>query len=71
MNQASSALKVGEVAEMSGVTQQHIYKMAASGQLPSFRVAGAGRFDPQDLAQWLTKKAPHSVSAEVSRSRAG
>jgi Helix-turn-helix domain len=46
------------------VTPQHIYKMAASGQLPSFRVAGAVRFDPQDLAHWLTKKVPPPGLAE-------
>jgi excisionase family DNA binding protein len=69
LSKRSSALKVAEVAEMFGVTQQHIYKMAANGQLPSFRVAGAVRFDPQDLAQWLARKAPHATSAEVSRSR--
>jgi excisionase family DNA binding protein len=63
----SSALKVNEVAEMFGVTPQHIYKMAASGQLPSFRVAGAVRFDPQDLANWLMKKSPTSVPVERFR----
>jgi excisionase family DNA binding protein len=63
----SSALKVHEVAEMFGVTPQHIYKMAASGQLPSFRVAGAVRFDPQDLANWLMKKSPTSVPVERFR----
>jgi hypothetical protein len=37
----SSALKVGEVAAMFGFPPQHIYKMAANGEPPFFRVAGA------------------------------
>ena len=71
LSKKSAALKVAEVAQMFGVTPQHIYKMAASGKLPSFRVAGAVRFDPDDLAQWLAKKAPHSASAEVSNGQSG
>lgn len=71
LSKRTSALKVAEVAEMFGVTQQHVYKMAASGQLPSFRVAGAVRFDPEDLAQWLLKKAPHSVTMTRFENRAG
>jgi excisionase family DNA binding protein len=69
LSKRTSALKVAEVADMFGVTQQHIYKMAASGQLPSFRIAGAVRFDPEDLAQWLRKKAPHVVAVGQHESR--
>ncbi len=69
LSRRTSALKVAEVAEMFGVTQQHIYKMAASGQLPSFRIAGAVRFDPEDLAQWLKRKAPQTVSSNRAESR--
>jgi excisionase family DNA binding protein len=71
LSKRTSALKVAEVAEMFGVTQQHVYKMAASGQLPSFRVAGSVRFDPEDLAQWLRKKAPHPATMTRVESKAG
>jgi excisionase family DNA binding protein len=47
------ALRVSEVAMLFSVTDQHIYKMAARGILPSLRIAGAIRFDPQDLMNWL------------------
>lgn len=47
------ALRVSEVAHLLCVTPQHIYKMAANGLLPSLRVSGAIRFDPQDLVNWL------------------
>jgi excisionase family DNA binding protein len=40
------------------VTPQHIYKLASSGRMPSIRVARAIRFDPQQVANWLTQSAP-------------
>jgi excisionase family DNA binding protein len=50
------AMKVSELTELLGVDDKHIYRMAARGQLPSFRVGGAVRFDPQEVAKWLRLK---------------
>jgi excisionase family DNA binding protein len=62
----TSALKVAEVAELLGVTPQHIYKMAASGRIPSFRISGSVRFDPDEVASWLKEKqAPAAASQRV------
>ena len=55
------ALRVNEVANLLCVTAQHIYKMAARGALPSLRIAGAIRFDPQDLVNWLKTKENQSL----------
>ncbi len=52
------ALKASELAKLLGVTRQHIYKMAAAGSLPSFRVGAAVRFDPKQVAEWLKKTMP-------------
>ena len=52
------ALKAGELAKLLGVTRQHIYKMAAAGSLPSFRVGSAVRFDPKQVAEWLKSTMP-------------
>jgi excisionase family DNA binding protein len=52
----SGALKVAEIAKLLGVTPQQIYKMAASGTIPSFRISGSVRFDPDDVAEWLRTK---------------
>jgi excisionase family DNA binding protein len=52
----TGALKVAEVAKLFGVTPQHIYKMAASGNIPSFRISGSVRFDPDEVAAWLKDK---------------
>jgi len=66
----TGALKVAEMAELFGVTPQHIYKMAASGRIPSFRISGSVRFDPDELAAWLKEKqAPAAVSRRVGSTR--
>jgi excisionase family DNA binding protein len=46
LQRRTGALKVRDIAELFGVTPQHIYKMAASGKIPSFRISGSVRFDP-------------------------
>jgi excisionase family DNA binding protein len=56
IEQRSSALKVGELAALLQVTPQHIYKLASAGQIPFFRVEGAIRLDPQEIAGWLRDK---------------
>lgn len=62
------ALKAGELAKLLGVTRQHIYKMAAAGAIPSFRVGTAVRFDPKQVAEWLRQRMTQTVaSASLSR----
>ena len=62
----TGALKVAEIAKLFGVTPQHIYKMAASGRIPSFRISGSVRFDPDDVAAWLKEKqAPVAASRRM------
>ena len=53
IEQRSSALKVNELAEMLQVTPQHIYRLASAGLIPCFRIEGAIRLDPQEVAAWL------------------
>ena len=52
------ALRVRDLAQILGVSSQQIYKMAASGEIPSFKVANAVRFDPHETAEWLKEKYP-------------
>jgi excisionase family DNA binding protein len=44
-------MRICDLTELLGVDDKHIYRMAARGQLPSFRVGGAVRFDPQEVAK--------------------
>ena len=48
-----NAMKVAEVAEMLQVSQRHVYKLVADGEIPFFKVGEALRFDPCLLADWL------------------
>lgn len=60
LEKENGALRARDVARLFQVTQQHIYKMAAAGTMPSFRVAGAIRFDPHEIANWLRRAQPVS-----------
>ena len=51
------AITAREVAELLGISQITVYKMAARAQLPSFRIGSAVRFDPRAIGEWLRKRA--------------
>jgi excisionase family DNA binding protein len=57
------AMRARELAKLLGVTRQHVYKMAADGAIPSFRVGASVRFDPTLVAEWLRRKMPKPVVA--------
>lgn len=61
IEQRSSALKVNELANILQVTPQHIYRLASQGLIPCFRIEGAIRLDPQELAIWLQSKQPKTI----------
>jgi excisionase family DNA binding protein len=52
----SGAMRVADLTGLLGVDDKHIYRMAARGQIPSFRLGGAVCFDPQEVANWLRSK---------------
>jgi excisionase family DNA binding protein len=46
-----------ELGVLLNLSRKHIYKLAKTGRMPSYRLGGAIRFDPQATADWLEKKA--------------
>ena len=48
-----SMLTAREVAELLGVHENWVYDHAASGDLPSYKIGGTRRFDPDDLRGWI------------------
>jgi predicted DNA-binding transcriptional regulator AlpA len=48
------------IAVSIDMSVKHIYKLAASGQLPHYRWHGSVRFDPKKIAQWLES---HEIAA--------
>jgi len=49
----ATAMTVREVAAYLNVAEKTIYRLAQKGELPGFKVAGAWRFQRQDLDHWI------------------
>jgi hypothetical protein len=54
VREMQQALRVLDPARLLGVSK--IYKTAASGEIPSFKVANALSFDPHHTGEWLKEK---------------
>jgi excisionase family DNA binding protein len=67
IEEKNEALRVRDIAQILGVSVQQIYKLAAKGQIPSFRIANSVRFDPQEFAGWLRDKYPSSRVSPMDR----
>ncbi len=68
IEEKTEALRVRDIAQILDVSVQQVYKMAAKGQIPSFRIANAVRFDPEEFATWLRTKYPAQPIASIDRS---
>lgn len=53
---APNALTVRDLTKFWRVSDQTIYRLAASGTIPHFRLAGSIRFDPKEIANWIRKR---------------
>jgi excisionase family DNA binding protein len=42
-----------QVAELLGVHENWVYDQAAAGELPSYKIGGSRRFDPDELRGWI------------------
>jgi excisionase family DNA binding protein len=49
------AITAKELAGFLSVSEVTIFKHAAAGRIPSFRVGSCVRFDPREVAAWLRK----------------
>jgi excisionase family DNA binding protein len=62
-------MTIRDVAEFLKVTEKTIYRMAADGRIPGFKVGGTWRFDKADIEKWIaenknTAKTKHSSGEE-------
>ena len=48
-----TAMNVGELAEVPQVSQQHIYKLVQTREIPYFRIGASVPLDPLVIARWL------------------
>ena len=61
-----SMMTVRQVAELLGVHENWVYDQAASGELPSYKLGGTRRFDPDELRGWIAghREAERDVPAK-------
>ena len=52
----SPAMTVRDVAAFLTVDEKTIYRLAARGDLPGFKVAGTWRFQLVDIQKWIDKQ---------------
>jgi excisionase family DNA binding protein len=57
-----SAWTADTLGELLGLSPKSLYKMANEGRIPSYRIGGAVRFDPQITADWLESKSTTNPS---------
>jgi excisionase family DNA binding protein len=50
-----SMMTARQVAELLGVHENWVYDQAASGELPSYKLGGSRRFDPNELRDWIAQ----------------
>jgi excisionase family DNA binding protein len=50
-----SMMTVRQVAELLGVHENWVYDQAATGELPSYKIGGTRRFDPDELRGWIAE----------------
>ena len=50
------ALTAADLANLLAMSKPSIFKLAAAGTLPSFRIGTSVRFDPHAVATWLRKR---------------
>ncbi len=48
-----SMMSARQVAELLGVHENWVYDQAVSGKLPSYKIGGSRRFDPDELRGWI------------------
>ena len=46
-------LSAARVGERLGLSRSHVYTLAAAGELPSIKLRGAVRFEPEDIETFI------------------
>src|SRR5262245_13198448 len=50
-----SMMSARQVAELLGVHENWVYDQAVAGDLPSYKIGGARRFDPAEVRGWIVE----------------
>jgi excisionase family DNA binding protein len=78
VDELSTLLDIGAVAERLCVTERHVRRLVAERRIPYVKVGRFVRFDPVDLADWITAARvpprslthpPRMIEAELGSAR--
>jgi excisionase family DNA binding protein len=64
-----SMMTARQVAELLGVHENWVYDQAVAGHLPSYKLGGSRRFDPEELRGWIAAHR-EAERGQVNRHRA-
>lgn len=56
IEKSGRALTAEDLAKLLSVSKVTIFKQAAAGRIPSFRIGTCVRFDPRAVAEWLRNR---------------
>jgi excisionase family DNA binding protein len=62
-----SMMTARQVAELLGVHENWVYDQAASGELPSYKIGGTRRFDPEELRGWIAQHRENECAQPMRR----
>jgi len=57
-------MTIREVADLLKINEKTVYKLAADGKIPGFKVGGSWRFDRAVIANWMAKGSPANQSLQ-------
>lgn len=66
----NQAMTVKDVAGYLNVNEKTVYRLAQRGELPGFKVAGAWRFKPSDLDEWINLQKKVAISHAIEGGKA-
>ena len=66
MNQPTQLLTIDEVAAWLGVTVRHIRRLVSERRIPYLKWSRYLRFDPDDIAIWLSQSRVPAIAADRS-----
>lgn len=55
-DQSDEILTIDEVAAFMKAGKRTVYRLAASGELPAFKLGGTWRFRRSDLDKWIASR---------------
>jgi excisionase family DNA binding protein len=65
-----SMMSARQVAELLGVHENWVYDQAVSGELPSYKIGGTRRFDPDELRGWIADHREPENGRQIPRKSA-